>query len=96
MDIYDIILYLVKGILIILVLILVYTLITRPKEILFGLLRYMKDGRIAATIIFAPIWFPALLLDKHFKLGIFEENSKETNINLDNPDKKQNENKHYR
>lgn len=75
MDIYDIIDYLILGIVVFLVLWLVYSLITRPKEILFSILRYMKGGTISATIIFSPIWIPAWLLDKRFKLGIYRVDS---------------------
>lgn len=67
MDINTVLIYLLAGISIILVLSLAYFLIKEPKEILYGFLRFMRGG-----IMFFPIWIPALILDKYFKLGIYD------------------------
>lgn len=50
---------------------LVYILITRPVQILFSILRFMK-GNDRIGLLFLPIWGPAYLLDKQFKFGIYE------------------------
>jgi len=80
MDIYTILIYLLSGLSIILGISLVYLLIKEPKEILYGILRGMKDtGRFETNLLFSPIWVPAFVLDKYFKLGIYKPDEEGTN-----------------
>ena len=79
MDINTVLIYLLSGLSIFLLVSLVYVLVKEPKEILFDLLRAMKETSFKSQILFFPIWIPAFFLDKYFKLGIY--NSDEMLLN---------------
>lgn len=88
MNFFEIITYLILGLMAILALWAIYLLLSRPKEILFIVLRGMKSPPVTIAgmlrwVLLLPIWGPAFLLDKKYNWGIFNEEEADESDDLE-------------
>ena len=60
-----------------------YYFLKEPGKILKDVLNMMKNSGIRGEILFSPIWFPVWIIDKGFKLNIFEKTASDFQTNDD-------------